>query len=250
MSASIHAYAQSITGRRSRNEDAYLLGESIGVYAVLDGMGGYAGGQVASTTAVSVIHHFFEVIAQNPDATWPYAIDPHKSLAENQVDAAIRLANRSIRARRHDELANMGSTIVLLRVCGDKAVIGHLGDSRIYRLRAGELQQLTCDHSLYEHLRAGGVELPPLAEFVHGNVITRALGPHEDERPELSLIDIAAGDRFLLCTDGLCGALDDEELTALLAEGSAEEASAALIEVAFENGSRDNITALVVDFAE
>lgn len=247
MKLEIHATGRSITGRRRRNEDAFLLAPEAGVFAVLDGMGGYAGGDIASALAAATITQFYATIAADPEATWPYALDPHKTLAQNRVDAAIRLANRRVRERRLDQHGAMGSTVALLSVTSSRVVLGHLGDSRIYRLRAGALTQLTRDHSLYEQLRAGGVELPPLAEFIHANVITRALGPTDDERPELAELELARGDRFLLCTDGLSGALEPPQIAALLGDGPREQACDALIEAAFAAGSRDNITALVVD---
>lgn len=224
-----------------------MLAPEAGVYAVLDGMGGYAGGDVASALAAETIAQFFSVTAHDPEATWPYALDVSKSLAQNRVDAAIRLANRRIRERRHDQLGAMGSTVALVCVAGSRVVLGHVGDSRIYRLRNGELTQLTCDHSLYEQLRADGVPVPPLSEFIYANVITRALGPHDDERPELAELELWPGDRFLLCTDGLCGVLDPPELAPLLGAGTCKEACDALIDGAFAAGSRDNITALVID---
>lgn len=226
-----------------------MLAPEIGVFAVLDGMGGYAGGDVASTIAAETIMDFYAAIAADPDATWPYAVDFGKSLAQNRVDAAIRLANRRIRDHRDEQLGGMGSTVALLSVTGSKIVLGHLGDSRIYRLRDGELVQLTCDHSLYEQLIASGLELPPLSEFLHANVITRALGPVDDERPELNELELAAGDRFLLCTDGLSGALEPNHIAAVLGAGACEQACNALIDAAYAAGSRDNITAIVVDVA-
>src|SRR5690606_38948228 len=206
-----------------------------------DGMGGYAGGDVASTIGAETIANFYAAIAADPEATWPYAVDLHRSLAQNRVDAAIRLANRRIRDRRDEQLGGMGSTVALL------SVIGHLGDSRIYRLRNDELIQLTCDHSLYEQLRESGLELPPLSEFLHANVITRALGPIEDERPELAELELEPGDRFLLCTDGLSGVLEPSSIAALLRVDACEQACDALIDAAYAAGSRDNITAVVVD---
>ncbi len=247
MRLSIQSSGRSITGRRRHNEDALLLVPEAGVYAVLDGMGGYAGGDVASSLAAESIAQFFTVIAHDPEATWPHAIDVGKTLAQNRVDAAIRLANRRIRERRQDQLGAMGSTVALLSVDGSRVILGHLGDSRIYRWRAGELAQLTCDHSLYEQLRGEGVPVPPLSEFIHANVITRALGPHDDEGPELGEVELMAGDRFLLCTDGLSGVLEPPELAPLLAGGSCKHACDALIDAAFAAGSRDNITAIVID---
>lgn len=247
MRLGIHSFGRSVTGRRQRNEDAFLLAPEAGVFAVLDGMGGYAGGDVASSIAAQTITQFYMAIAADPEATWPYAIDVGRTLAQNRVDAAIRLANRRIREHRDEHLGAMGSTVALLSVVGSRIVLGHLGDSRIYRLRGAELVQLTCDHSLYEQLRAAGLELPPLSEFVHANVITRALGPHEDERPELQELELGLGDRFLLCTDGLSGVLEPDAIAWHLGIGSCEQACDALIDAAFAAGSRDNITAVVID---
>jgi serine/threonine protein phosphatase PrpC len=249
MRLGIHSFGRSITGRRRRNEDAYLLAPETGVFAVLDGMGGYDGGDVASSIAAQTITQFYAAIAADPEATWPYAIDLGKTLAQNRVDAAIRLANRRIRERRDEQLGSMGSTVALMSVAGSRIVLGHLGDSRIYRLRDNELIQLTCDHSLYEQLRASGLPLPPLSEFLHANVITRALGPNDDERPELAELEIEIGDRFLLCTDGLSGVLEPDAIAALLDVGTCEQACDALIDAAYQAGSRDNITAIVVDVA-
>ncbi|PRQ05374.1 Serine/threonine phosphatase stp [Enhygromyxa salina] len=253
MTQTIHASGRSITGRRRRNEDAYLVDPERHVFAVLDGMGGEAGGEVASTVAAEAIADFYRTIATDPQATWPYPLDLGRTLLENQLDAAIRLANRRIRAQRCDELASMGTTVASLalsdadRCCARLAALGHVGDSRVYLLRDGSLTQLTRDHSLYEQLRADGVPLPPLSEFIHANVITRALGPSEDERPELSRVKLYPGDRFLLCTDGLSGGLGSSSITELLSQGTVDEAAEALVDAAFEAGSRDNITAIVVE---
>jgi protein phosphatase len=119
----------------------------------------------------------------------------------------------------------------------------------VYLLRGGELTQLTRDHSLYEQLLADGINLPPLSQFPHANVITRALGPVVDERPDLTRLELRAGDRFLLCTDGLSGELEPSMIAELLAGGSVGEAADALIAAAFTAGSRDNITVIVVEVA-
>ncbi|MFO7566738.1 MAG: protein phosphatase 2C domain-containing protein [Enhygromyxa sp.] len=246
--ATIRCFGRTITGRRRRNEDAFLLAPEVGVFAVLDGMGGYAGGDIASSVGAETIASFYAAVAADPEATWPFALDRGRSVAENRVDASIRLANRRIRDRRDERLGGMGSTVALLSFASSKVVIGHVGDSRIYRLRRGELVQLTCDHSLYEQLRADGVELPPLSDFLHANVITRALGPVEDERPELSEHELEPGDRFLLCTDGLSGSLEPVDIATLLGAGPCERVCDGLIEAAHAAGSRDNITAVVVEF--
>ena len=213
------ASAHTFVGRRKHNEDAYLLDPEGGVFAVADGMGGYAGGEVASRIAVESLAEFFTHVGADADATWPHALDPALSMAENQVDAAIRLANRRICAGREGALRDMGSTIALVSLHPRSAIVAHLGDSRVYRLRqeTGEpaLEQLTRDHSLYEQLRDGGVPVPPLAEFSYANVITRALGPGT--------------------------------IAALLARGPVAEVCERLVHEAFLAGSRDNITAIVIE---
>jgi serine/threonine protein phosphatase PrpC len=249
MTHAVHTAARSITGRRRRNEDAYFVDPDSRVFAVLDGMGGQAGGDVASTVGAQTIADFYATIANNPEATWPYAIDLRRPMVENQLDAAIRLANRKIRALRHEQFGGMGTTIASLALRGPLAVLAHVGDSRVYLLRNTKLTQLTRDHSLYEQLRADGIDLPPLSEFPHANVITRALGPLEDERPDLTRLELRTGDRFLLCTDGLTGELEPETIAKLLGSGDVDEAADALIEAAYAAGSRDNITVIVVEIA-
>lgn len=245
------ASAHTFVGRRKHNEDAYLLDPAVGLFAVADGMGGYAGGEVASRLAVETLAEFYTHSGADPDATWPHAMDPKLSFEENRVDAAVRLANRRICAEREGRLADMGATIALVALQPRAAIVAHLGDSRVYRLRTGPagpvLELLTRDHSLYEQLKEAGAALPPLAEFAYANVITRALGPQPGERPELRRVELRSGDRLLLCTDGLSGALSPERIAALLADGPVEAVCERLVHEAFLAGSRDNITAIVVE---
>jgi serine/threonine protein phosphatase PrpC len=245
------ASAHTFVGRRKHNEDAYLLGPEVGVFAVADGMGGYAGGEVASRLAVEALAEFYSYTNDDIEATWPHAFDPTLSFAENRVDAAVRLANRRICAQREGALSDMGATVAMVALQRGSAIVAHLGDSRVYRLRTGPkghvIEQLTRDHSLYEQLREAGAQLPPLAEFTYANVITRALGPQPVERPELRRIDLRAGDRLLLCTDGLTGPLGEAAIAEMLAGLPIEEACERLVHEAFLAGSRDNITAIVIE---
>lgn len=248
------ASACTYVGRRKHNEDAYLLDPEVGLFAVADGMGGYAGGDVASRIAVESLAEFF-AHSGDPDATWPHALDPALTFAENQIDAAVRLANRRICRQREGALREMGSTLALLSLRTGSAVVAHLGDSRVYRLRraaggAPTLEQLTRDHSLYEQLREAGADVPPLSEFAYANVVTRALGPQPAERPELRRVELRPGDRFLLCTDGLSGALSPERIAELLAGSAIDEACERLVHEAYHAGSRDNITAVAVELRE
>lgn len=246
MTLAIRAQGRSIAGRRNDNQDTYVLAPGAAVFAVLDGMGGYAGGGQASALARDAIVEFFADVQLDPEA-WPSAVDPSATLARSRVVAAIRGANDKIRAHRWGPHGSMGSTVALISVVGSRAWLAHIGDSRVYRLRGRELDQLTRDHSLYEQLLADGVELPPPEAFPYANVITRALGPDQDGRPDVTEVELRAGDRFLLCTDGLTGPLATEAIAASLAGGGPGQACDRLVAAAFEAGSTDNITAIVLD---
>jgi serine/threonine protein phosphatase PrpC len=238
----LDAFALTITGRRTNNEDAVCARTDLGLYVVADGMGGYEGGEVASAIAVDSIAELVRRTAGDADVTWPYAIDPQRSPTENELLVATRLANERIAARRVGELREMGSTVVALRVAGERAVIAHVGDSRLYRLRAGTLAQLTVDHSLAAQLEASGMSV---AEgFAWRHVVTRALGTHVGE-PDIQCVALLAGDVFLLCTDGLSEVLAPDAIAPLLAR-SPEAACRALVDAAYAAGSRDNISAIVV----
>jgi serine/threonine protein phosphatase PrpC len=217
-----HASASHV-GRRDNNEDAFLTVPERGLYAVADGMGGYAGGEVASAIVVSTL----EASCAGPP----------------ELAGAILRAHEAVRARRQGTLADMGSTVAALVLGGGHAVIAHVGDSRVYRLRDGQLAQLTRDHSLAEELRAAGGEVS--ADFAYRNVITRAVGTPGNLRPDVLASSVEVGDVFLLCTDGLTEALDEAAIAAHLRARPAV-AAPRLVEAAYRAGGRDNITAVVV----
>jgi serine/threonine protein phosphatase PrpC len=241
----IAAAAATHIGRRTQNEDSHLCLPDLGLFAVADGMGGYEGGEVASRLAVETLAAFFHRQLEDPDSTWPYALDRTRSLAENQLTMAIHLGHAGIAGRRQGRLQRMGSTVVALLLDGPRAVVGHLGDSRAYRLRQGRLDTLTRDHSLYAELQAGGTPLPERAQCDFAHVITRALGMPGRADPELRVLDLLAGDTFLLCSDGLFEPVGEPGMAELLALPPAQ-ASARLVETAYQNGGRDNITAVVI----
>lgn len=238
----LDTFAISVAGRRPNNEDAISAHPELGLFIVADGLGGYHGGEVASALAITTIHDLVRRTASGADVTWPYRIDPARTVAENEVIVATRLANDRIAARRQGPLAQMGSTVAMLRFDGDRAVIAHVGDSRVYRLRGGGLVQLTADHSLINQMTAMGMAPDPSFPWRH--VITRALGLAEAE-PDVMLESVCAGDVFLLCSDGLYDPLEMAEMAALLARPTAEACSA-LVDAAYVGGSRDNISAIVV----
>jgi serine/threonine protein phosphatase PrpC len=238
----LDSYALSIAGRRTSNEDAVCAHPGLGLFVVADGMGGYEGGEIASALAVEAIQELVRRTAGDADVTWPYKIDPQRSVTENELMVATLMAADRIAARRCGELRDMGSTVVALRLSRDGAVIAHVGDSRVYRLRDGRLVQLTIDHSMVAQLEAAGIK--PDANFAWRHVVTRALGTATSE-PEVQRDAVERGDVFLLCSDGLSEVLAVEQIATLLA-APVEAACRALVDAAYAAGSRDNISAVVV----
>lgn len=254
-SMNFDAFALSISGRRDNNEDSICVQPDLGLYVVADGMGGYEGGEIASALAVEAIHELVRRTAGDADVTWPYKIDPQRTIHENEIVVATKLANDRISARRTGMLGEMGSTVAVLRFApsvepasersrgGDvHAIIGHVGDSRVYRMRAGVVEQLTVDHSLANQLIAAGMS--PGADFAWRHVVTRALGTSSGV-PDVMRAHVLSGDVFLVCSDGLSEVLSPERIAELLA-APAEIACRALVDAAYIAGSRDNISAIVV----
>jgi serine/threonine protein phosphatase PrpC len=239
----LDAFALTIAGRRTNNEDAVCARPDLGLFVVCDGLGGYDGGEIASALAVETIHELVRRTAGDADVTWPYKIDPEHSLEENEVVVATRLANDRIHARRSGLLEQMGSTVAMLRFARGKVVVGHVGDSRVYRLRGAAFEQLTIDHSLVSQMIAAG--MAPDAAFPWRHVITRALGMAE-AMPDVHSEVVRAGDVFLVCSDGLYEPLEPGEIAALLDGAEPEAACRRLVDAAYAAGSRDNISAVVV----
>jgi PPM family protein phosphatase len=237
-------YALSIAGRRSNNEDAICAAPELGLFVVADGMGGYEGGEIASALTIEAILDLVRRTASDADVTWPYAIDPARTVGENELMVATRLAGDRIAARRTGELSEMGSTVAAMLLTREHAVIAHVGDSRVYRLRGGELLQLTVDHSLVAQLVANGMSPAEAEKCPWRHVVTRALGTASAD-PEVQREPARPGDAYLLCSDGLSEVLAPAEIAALLAL-PAEAACRALVDAAYEAGSRDNISAIVV----
>ena len=242
----LDASALTVTGRRTNNQDAVCARPDLGLFVVADGMGGYEGGEVASQIAVETIEELVRRTAADFDVTWPFKVDPRLGPVENEVAVATRLANERIALRRKGPLQQMGTTVAVLRLEPSLAVRAHVGDSRIYRLRDDRLEQLTNDHSLSAQLAAEGVDPGP--DFAYHHVVTRALGTPQHE-PELATHALRVGDVYLLCTDGLSGVLEPDEMIERLAL-TPGEACRALVDAALAAGSRDNVSVIVVRIAE
>jgi serine/threonine protein phosphatase PrpC len=165
-------------------------------------------------------------------------------VTENELMVATRMAADRIATKRVCHLGEMGSTVVAMRITREHAVIAHVGDSRVYRLRDGKLAQLTVDHSLLAQLIANGTPPADAAQFPFRHVVTRALGTQSAE-PEVQREKIRPGDVYLLCSDGLSEVLEPEHM-AMMLEQPPEQACRALVDAAYVAGSRDNISAIVV----
>src|SRR6478736_430766 len=202
--------------KRTHNEDYFSLIEDEQLFLVADGMGGHASGEVASKMAAETIGEFYQRTREDEDATWPYKMDRSLSYIENRLVCAIKLANLRIFETSNRDLRykGMGTTIVSTLVSGDKIYVGHVGDSRVYRVRDAGIQQLTRDHSLLEDYKEAKPDMTEEEErnFPHKNVITRALGMRDNVVVDISKVDLADGDRFVLCSDGLSGMLTDDEI--------------------------------------
>jgi serine/threonine protein phosphatase PrpC len=222
---------------RQNNEDSLLLGEGRDdtLFAVADGIGGFEAGEVASSITVDALKEM------EPGAPF---------------EAALGEANRRVlaAARGDEKLSGMGTTIVALRFYGadEEAVaeVAHVGDSRAYLLRGGELRALTEDHSLVAELvRSGDLTRAQASSHPQKNLITRALGAEEEVEADIAVLPVETGDRFLLCSDGLSDMVPEERIGEILAEtpGNTETAVRRLVSAALDAGGNDNVTAVVID---
>jgi protein phosphatase len=222
---------------RERNEDSYLIREPL--FAVADGMGGHLGGDVASSMVVDALENA-EVEADQP-------LGPLVEL--------IKKANQDILERGDADqgLKGMGTTLTAVVTDNDKLYLAHIGDSRAYLLRDGRLQRLTRDHTLVERMvEEGRLEPDQARHHPQRNILTRTLGNDEDvEVDDLTVDPIQPGDRVLLCTDGLSGMVDDEQIErVLVGESDPQRACDRLIELAIEAGGEDNVTVVVLDLVD
>lgn len=243
----ISGFASTHVGRRDNNEDAYLADFDLGLFLVADGMGGYEGGEIASHLVVDSFQYFFRRGGPaDIEAFTGTAVDG-KTPAENMMNLAVRRASREVERRREGRLAAMGSTVAAMMIRERWAVVAHVGDSRVYRLRNGRLECLTRDHSLYAQLLEAGVV--SARAVARKNLITRAIGVPGCSKPDVATYDVRRGDLFLLCSDGLTDIVPDREIQGLLQALPPHRAVDAVVTEAYVAGGHDNITAMVVQAA-
>lgn len=235
---------------RSGNEDAVASDAALGVAVLADGMGGYAAGEVASRLAVDEVSA--ELGSAMPHLLTLGAEALGAALVEDMRFAAQR-ANTSIlkAAAKEPSYEGMGSTLVIAVLVGGRVFIGHLGDSRAYRLRNGRLEQLTRDHCwVDEQIAEGNLQIDALLDTRFKNIVTRALGIDDEVDLEVHDHEVAADDVFLLCSDGLTDMLSDVEIEAVLAgEDPLELKATRLIAGANEHGGKDNVSVILARLA-
>ncbi len=237
--------------RREANEDTVCARPDVGLFLVADGMGGHAAGEVASRIASQAIESF---ISDTRDAdvntTWPFPYNTALSLDGNRLTAAFRLANRKLTlAMQEDEtLRTMATTAAALLINKGTPVVAHVGDSRLYRWRDGQLVQITQDHSwVNEQVRAGVLTETDAKSHPWRHVVTRALSGGEDPDIEITEVEVRKGDRLLICSDGLSGVVSAEKLSAIIGRPEPlEQTCQALIDAANEAGGPDNVTVAVL----
>jgi len=235
--------------KRNHNEDNLYLPVEERLAIVADGMGGHASGEVASQLAVDTVVEYFKATQENAPLTWPFKVDRGSNQEVNRLVVGIKLANQKIveAAQKHSDQRGMGTTIVAAFFMDDNVIIGHVGDSRVYRLRDGELAQLTEDHSLVnDYIRMKRMTDEEAAAFPHKNVIVRALGMKETVQVDVHEEKPRVGDCYLLCSDGLSGMVSDPQMKdILLGEPDLDKAVQKLIDAANANGGIDNITVVL-----
>jgi serine/threonine protein phosphatase PrpC len=235
--------------KRNHNEDAFSILGEYGLYIVADGMGGHASGEVASRMAVDTLREFFAATADDPERTWPYKMDRTKGYEENRLITGIKLANLRIyeSAQRDIRRRGMGTTIVAIFTVEDGLYVAHVGDSRVYLVRDGKMEQLTEDHSLLnDYIKMKRLTPEEIANFPHKNVIVRALGMKETVKVDTRFCLPRANDTILLCTDGLSGPVPDDEMLNIIENApDLKTATRRLIDRANENGGPDNITCIL-----
>ncbi len=240
--------------QREHNEDNFLVDKKLGLFVVCDGMGGHAAGEVASALAVRTLH---EEIKREADLLTDYArggagaARVSKRDILNMLEFAVNRASSRVHAEaaKDEKKRGMGTTLVALLVIGHTAFIIYVGDSRIYLLREGVLEQLTEDHTVRNELiKKRKMSREQVEQIAQKNAITRAVGVYEHAEPDTLVVDLLQGDRFLLCSDGLCGYFEEdlETLGRLLSNPNADAAARSLIDAANEQGGKDNITSVIV----
>ena len=235
---------------RSHNEDSIAVDAASGVVILADGMGGYNAGEVASGIATALLGTSLKQVLADAE---PGRIEPEsgETLAVKILGEQIAGANASIyqAARIQPQYAGMGTTLVVGLFYDNRLSVAHIGDSRLYRLRQDEFKQITRDHSLLQEQIDSGMITEEMAKLSQNkNLVTRALGIDPEVEPEIHTHEVEAGDIYLLCSDGLSDMVEDDEISLTLSslQANVQLASQQLVQMANDNGGRDNVSVILV----
>ncbi len=249
----IRFYAATDVGRlRDHNEDNYLVDKKLSLFIVADGMGGHAAGEVASALAVRIIHEELKKEREIIESVAP------ESRASKQILTLLEQAVQKACSRIHEEAKidvakrGMGTTLSALLIAGANGFIAHVGDSRIYLMRDGRIQQVTEDHTVFNELvKRGKLTRDQIERVAQKNAITRAVGVYERVEVDTLFVEVLPGDQFLLASDGLHGYINHTaELEPYFEDEDGDAAAHGLIELANKKGGKDNITAVLVRLGE
>jgi protein phosphatase len=230
------------------NQDRLEWDVALGLFVVADGMGGHNAGEVASQLAVETIRQFIAESAAGSD-TWPFPYETGHSVDANRLLTAVRLANRRVydQGCTDTSLEGMGTTVVAVLASGDRAVLVGVGDSRIYRVRNDQIEQLTSDDTWLSAVVGVADDDRAASNHPLKHVLTSVVGTRDDVHPAAREEGIVPGDRFVLCTDGVHGRVDAASIAAIVrAGGTPELMASALVEQALARRTTDNATALVI----
>lgn len=248
---SLRFYAATDVGRvRNHNEDNFLVDKKLGLFVVCDGMGGHAAGEVASAIAVRTLH---EELRKERETLGRYASSVDGGVAAKDVLSILERAVQTACAKIHQEARvdakkrGMGTTLSAMLLLGHQGFIAHVGDSRIYLLRGGRVQQVTEDHTVFNELvKRGRLTREQIEQVAQKNAITRAVGVYEQVEVDTLVLEVLPGDAFALMSDGLAGYLEGEVELANFLSGDGDQAVKSLVQLANDRGGKDNITVVVL----
>jgi serine/threonine protein phosphatase PrpC len=241
--------ATDVGRKRDHNEDSFLVDESLRVFAVADGMGGHAGGGTASRLAVETVQSTLRAGRDSDPATYDAWTSLETSRLPDLLRQSVEAACQAIfkRAQGIPALNGMGTTLTALLVSGRNAFVAHVGDSRLYLIRKGQILQISDDHSLVnEQLKAGVITPAEARSSRFRNVITRSVGFEEEVLVDLLGLEMERGDLFVICCDGLTNLVDDSEIAAMAQSESVQDLPLRLIGLANDRGGDDNITVVAL----
>lgn len=240
---------------RARNEDCFVADGDLGFFAVIDGMGGHTGGELASATIAEAVTVFIRETAGDLDKTWSIGLDPRVSELANRLQVAIRSANRTLatRAQGNAALEGGGATLAAALFGDDKLAVSNVGDCRAYLVRGGRLSQITRDHSVVaEQVEQGLIDAEAARTHPLRHIVTRAVSGQAGMSVDTVEMAVKPGDRLVLSSDGIHGVLSDDEIAALVSASgrSLDEVCRTVIDEANIRGGPDNATTVVVELVE